>query len=278
MIYDDTQGKPESSCTHDCSTCSANCPSKDKQSLLEKPHELSNVKKVIGVVSGKGGVGKSIVTSMLSVLMNRRGYSAAILDADITGPSIPKAFAVKGDVNVAPLAAFERVFFYLVSGGREILAVTAVDGEKTRAWAVIYLDEGFLRRASHNKAHYRIGGIVAHIANSGFEIYILFVNVKSCGENVVPACGTAVNSVLYLPICGSVVLGKVPFIRGEIVGVTNGIGNVYYLAPIIYTHYKSAFFHGYDHSFLTIMEVLLYLYIIFSGFSSVLGTDQICCL
>ena len=98
MIYDDTQGKPESSCTHDCSTCSANCPSKDKKSLLEKPHELSHVKKVIGVVSGKGGVGKSIVTSMLSVLMNRRGYSAAILDADITGPSIPKAFAVKGEV------------------------------------------------------------------------------------------------------------------------------------------------------------------------------------
>ena len=99
MIYDDSKEKPQSSgCTHDCSSCSANCPSKDKKSLLEKPHDLSNVKKVIGIVSGKGGVGKSIVTSMLSVIMNRRGYSAAILDADITGPSIPKAFAVKGEV------------------------------------------------------------------------------------------------------------------------------------------------------------------------------------
>ncbi len=103
MIYDDSQPMPdagvESECTHDCSTCKANCSSKEKQSLLEKPHQLSNIKKVIGVVSGKGGVGKSIVTSMLSVLMNRKGFNTAILDADITGPSIPKAFGVKGDVT-----------------------------------------------------------------------------------------------------------------------------------------------------------------------------------
>lgn len=59
-----------------------------------KPHELSNIKKVIGVMSGKGGVGKSLVTSMLAVMMNRRGYKTAILDADITGPSIPKAFGI----------------------------------------------------------------------------------------------------------------------------------------------------------------------------------------
>lgn len=103
MIYDDTQPRPdpevESECTHDCSSCKANCSSKEKQSLIEKPHQLSNIKKVIGVVSGKGGVGKSIVTSMLAVLMNRKGYNTAILDADITGPSIPKAFGVKGDVT-----------------------------------------------------------------------------------------------------------------------------------------------------------------------------------
>ena len=98
MIYDNEQEQPESSCTHDCSSCKANCGSREKQSLLEEPHALSNIKKVIGVVSGKGGVGKSIVTSMLSVLMNRRGYTAAILDADVTGPSIPKAFGVKGEV------------------------------------------------------------------------------------------------------------------------------------------------------------------------------------
>ncbi len=84
-----------SECTHDCSSCSANCSSREKTSFLEAPHELSKIKKVIGVVSGKGGVGKSMVTSMLAVAMNRRGHSTAILDADITGPSIPKMFGIK---------------------------------------------------------------------------------------------------------------------------------------------------------------------------------------
>ncbi len=81
-------------CTHNCETCSANCGGGQPESLIEAPHALSNVKKVIGVVSGKGGVGKSLVTSMLSVLMNRREYRTAILDADITGPSIPKMFGI----------------------------------------------------------------------------------------------------------------------------------------------------------------------------------------
>lgn len=83
-----------SECTHDCSSCSANCSERKPESLIEKPHELSSIKKVIAVVSGKGGVGKSMVTSMSAVLMNRRGFSTAVLDADITGPSIPKAFGI----------------------------------------------------------------------------------------------------------------------------------------------------------------------------------------
>ena len=82
-------------CTHDCSTCSSNCAEK-QNSLLEPCNKYSNVKKVIGIVSGKGGVGKSLITSYSAVLMNRRGYRTAILDADITGPSIPKAFGIKG--------------------------------------------------------------------------------------------------------------------------------------------------------------------------------------
>lgn len=81
-------------CSHDCSSCSANCDSREKTSLIEEPHVMTHVKKVIGVVSGKGGVGKSIVTSMLAVLLRRRGYRTAILDADITGPSIPQAFGL----------------------------------------------------------------------------------------------------------------------------------------------------------------------------------------
>lgn len=79
-------------CTHDCSSCKSDCNSNAKESFIEKPHELSSIKKVIGVVSGKGGVGKSSVTAMLSVLAQRNGFSTAILDADITGPSIPKMF------------------------------------------------------------------------------------------------------------------------------------------------------------------------------------------
>ncbi len=84
-----------SECNHNCSGCSENCSERDPKSFLEKPHELSHIKKVIGVVSGKGGVGKSLVTCMSAVLMNRRGFSTAILDADITGPSVPKAFGIK---------------------------------------------------------------------------------------------------------------------------------------------------------------------------------------
>lgn len=95
-------------CTHDCSTCSSNCSSRDPKSLLEKPNELSSIKKVIAIVSGKGGVGKSLVTSMMATLTNRKGFKTAILDADITGPSIPKAFGVKekatGDgANIFPV-------------------------------------------------------------------------------------------------------------------------------------------------------------------------------
>ena len=83
-------------CTHDCSSCGQSCPSRDPKSLLEKPHEKSHIKKVIAVVSGKGGVGKSMVTSELAVTLHRMGYKVGILDADITGPSIPRLFGVKG--------------------------------------------------------------------------------------------------------------------------------------------------------------------------------------
>ena len=84
-------------CTHDCGSCSASCSSREgePQDMTEKLNQYSSVKKVIGVVSGKGGVGKSLVTSMLAVLFSREGYNTAILDADITGPSIPKAFGIK---------------------------------------------------------------------------------------------------------------------------------------------------------------------------------------
>lgn len=83
-----------SECTHDCGSCSANCSDREQESLIAKPHADSHIKKVIGIVSGKGGVGKSLVTSMSAVMMNRRGFRTAVLDADITGPSIPQAFGL----------------------------------------------------------------------------------------------------------------------------------------------------------------------------------------
>ena len=88
-----------SECTHNCSSCSAKCSKKSKQDFLEPLNAKSNIKHVIGVVSGKGGVGKSMVTSTLATLMQRAGYKVGILDADITGPSIPKAFGVSAGVE-----------------------------------------------------------------------------------------------------------------------------------------------------------------------------------
>ncbi len=96
-----------SECTHDCSSCSKDCS--ERKDFKEKQNEQSNIKKVIGIVSGKGGVGKSLITSILSVLTAKNGYKTAILDADITGPSIPKMFGITGKAtsvdgkNITPL-------------------------------------------------------------------------------------------------------------------------------------------------------------------------------
>ena len=95
-------------CTHDCNTCGANCASREggAPDFSAKANAHSNVKKVIGVVSGKGGVGKSLITSLMSVLLRRKGFNTAILDADITGPSIPKAFGVHDQL----MASDEGIF------------------------------------------------------------------------------------------------------------------------------------------------------------------------
>ena len=81
-------------CSHNCSSCSSNCSSRKQESLLKEPHKKSSIKKVIGVVSGKGGVGKSLTTSLLASFAQKKGMSVGIMDADITGPSIPKMFGV----------------------------------------------------------------------------------------------------------------------------------------------------------------------------------------
>ena len=91
-------------CTHDCGSCSAACDSRgmDPSQFQEKLSPESSVKKVIGVVSGKGGVGKSLVTSLMACRMRAENFRVGILDADITGPSIPKAFGVHEQILITP--------------------------------------------------------------------------------------------------------------------------------------------------------------------------------
>ena len=83
-------------CSHQCGDCETDCAEREKPDFKAAPNKLSHIKKVIGVVSGKGGVGKTMVTSLLAVQMQRSGYKTAILDADVTGPSVPKAFGING--------------------------------------------------------------------------------------------------------------------------------------------------------------------------------------
>ena len=113
-------------CSHDCSSCSQKC---SKESLLAPQNKASNVKHVIGVVSGKGGVGKSLITSMLAVTMRRRGYKTAILDADITGPSIPKSFGLKcGSVEGSDLGMFPPQS----KTGIEVMSVNLIMDEESK--------------------------------------------------------------------------------------------------------------------------------------------------
>ncbi len=109
-------------CNHDCASCSENCASRDPSSLLEKLNEASRVKKVYGVVSGKGGVGKSLVTSFLASAMNKKGKRIGVLDADVTGPSIPKVFGIDSKVY-----ADERGIIPAKSkGGVDIMSVNLI--------------------------------------------------------------------------------------------------------------------------------------------------------
>ena len=93
-------------CTHNCSSCGENCSQRD---LHKAPHELSKIKKVIGVVSGKGGVGKSLTTALLAVTARSAGFKTAVMDADITGPSIPKMFGITEKATGSDLGIFPAV-------------------------------------------------------------------------------------------------------------------------------------------------------------------------
>lgn len=113
-------------CTHDCSTCSADCSS--RQAIQkEAQNAKSNIKRVIGIVSGKGGVGKSLVTDIMAVLMRRRDYNVAVLDADITGPSAPKAFGANGEV----MSDGEALIPYKTTTGIKMMSVNLLLEDET---------------------------------------------------------------------------------------------------------------------------------------------------
>ncbi len=109
-------------CTHNCETCEAACSSRKggkPQDLYEPVNASSTVKKVIGIVSGKGGVGKSLVTSLMAVMFSRKGYKTAVLDADITGPSIPKAFGL----NEKAMGSEQGILPVQTHGGINVMSV-----------------------------------------------------------------------------------------------------------------------------------------------------------
>ena len=106
-------------CSHNCSSCGETCASRTMESFRVPLNPQSSVKKVIGVVSGKGGVGKSLVTSLMACKMRARNNRVGILDADITGPSIPKAFGIHGMVGVT---ADQLMLPRTTSTGIEILS------------------------------------------------------------------------------------------------------------------------------------------------------------
>lgn len=117
-------------CSHDCSSCGESCSERkpSKEEFLAPMNAESNVKRVIGVVSGKGGVGKSFVTSALAALMNQKGYKTAILDADVTGPSIPKSFGLHGQAS----ANETGILPVYTKGGIKVMSVNLLlDNEET---------------------------------------------------------------------------------------------------------------------------------------------------
>lgn len=109
-------------CTHDCSSCGEKCPSRDKKSLIKKPHAMSEIKKVIAVVSGKGGVGKSMTCSLLAAAAQNSGKVTAVMDADVTGPSIPRMFGVAERAS----GSDEGIIPVVSDGGVQIMSMNVL--------------------------------------------------------------------------------------------------------------------------------------------------------
>ena len=109
-------------CTHDCGSCGKTCSSREPKSLLKKPHEMSDIKKVIAVVSGKGGVGKSMTCALMAAAAQNSGLVTAVLDADITGPSIPKMFGV----HKRALGSDSGILPVVTEGGIQVMSMNVL--------------------------------------------------------------------------------------------------------------------------------------------------------
>ena len=109
-------------CTHDCSSCGEKCASRDKKRLIKKPHAMSEIKKVIAVVSGKGGVGKSMTCSLLAAAAQNSGKVTAVMDADVTGPSIPRMFGVTERAS----GSDEGIIPVVSDGGVQIMSMNVL--------------------------------------------------------------------------------------------------------------------------------------------------------
>lgn len=116
-----------SECSHNCNSCGQSCGERKENPFAVPMNEYSDIRKVIGVVSGKGGVGKSLVTSLLAASMNKKGHQVAILDADITGPSIPRAFGLKEKALVSE----ECIYPAVTTNGIEVMSLNLINDEET---------------------------------------------------------------------------------------------------------------------------------------------------
>ncbi len=183
-------------CSHNCSECGSNCSERTApQSMIEKLNENSRVRRVIGVVSGKGGVGKSLVTSLLAASMQRNGYQCAILDADITGPSIPNIFGVH-----------EKAY-----GTEEgVLAAEAANGVKLMSVNLLLENES-------DPVVWR-GPIIAGMVKQ-FWTDIIWGDVDYMFVDMPPGTGDVPLTVFQsLPITGIVVVASPQELVGMIVG------------------------------------------------------------
>lgn len=109
-------------CTHECSSCGESCSSRDNKSLLKQPHKMSDIKKVVAVISGKGGVGKSMTCALLAAAAQNSGKVTAVMDADITGPSIPRMFGV----NQRAMGSDSGILPVVTEGGIQVISMNVL--------------------------------------------------------------------------------------------------------------------------------------------------------